>query len=236
MPMPPPQITAVSEAAWLIQWHSQFDLEVNKHIHRLVDWLRLNMGEGVQQLVPAYDSLMIEFSMSHVLKWGFDHLNTKLTNLVSLGWQQLYQLSATQKATSVSIPVCYDPSLGNDREAIMAFSQLQWQEIIALHASCNYQVFFIGFQPGFAYMGSVHASIALPRKADPTNVKAGAVGIAGMQTGIYPFDSPGGWHVIGYTPLKMFDVSRNPPVLLTSGAQVKFEPISIDIFYQLQST
>jgi inhibitor of KinA len=235
MPMPLPQITAVSESAWLIQWHSRFDLTVNSRIHLLSHWLKKILGNDVQQIVPAYDSLLVEFPITHILTAGYEHLHQKLTALVLEGWQQIMHGAEVQKQPPVSIPVCYDPSLGNDLEAMVAFSQLEWAEVVNLHAANIYQVFFIGFQPGFAYMGSVHEAIAVPRKKEPVQVKAGAVGIAGHQTGIYPFNSPGGWHIVGYTPLKMFDAGRQPPVLLTPGAEVQFEPISIDSYHQWHS-
>jgi len=132
----------------------------------------------------------------------------------------------------VEIPVCYDKELNNDLAAISLATGLAEAEIIDVHCNKNYYVYMLGFLPGFAYMGEVAPALELPRKPKPVKVKPGAVAIAGKQTGIYPLDSFGGWHVLGYTPVKMFDQTRAEPCFLNAGQEVKFYPVSIEEYHQ----
>jgi inhibitor of KinA len=124
----------------------------------------------------------------------------------------------------MEIPVWYN---GSDLNSIAGLHQISVHEVIALHAEMLYDVFMIGFLPGFAYMGTVNPKIATPRHASPRQkVPSGSIAIAGMQTGIYPLESPGGWQLIGRTPLRLFDLNAENPCLLKPGDQVKFIPIS----------
>jgi inhibitor of KinA len=135
----------------------------------------------------------------------------------------------------VSIPVCYDEDLGPDLPAVAAFAGLGPADVIRLHAGATYRVFMLGFVPGFAYMGIVDDRIAIPRHATPrVRVPAGSVGIAGVQTGIYPAETPGGWQLIGRTPLAPFDPDRPEPFLLKAGDAVRFRPIDRDEFERLR--
>jgi len=127
----------------------------------------------------------------------------------------------------VEIPVCYDQALGNDLPGISSLTGISIAQIISLHCSNEYYVYMQGFLPGFAYMGEVDERIAVGRKHQPVNVQAGAVGIAGKQTGIYPVDSPGGWQIVGYTPLRIFNAQQASPCLMNAGDLVKF--ITIDV-------
>ncbi len=152
--------------------------------------------------------------------------------------QQLVQSmpdSATTGGRHISIPVCYDLSLAPDIEFVASQHALTTQQVIALHTSTAYRVYMIGFQQGFPYMAAVDKQIATPRKSNPrTSVPAGSVGIAGDQTGIYPFTSPGGWQLIGQTPLQMFNKNNHQPTLLQPGDEVQFYPISLSAFHQLK--
>lgn len=148
---------------------------------------------------------------------------------------QLVQPSADSAIETVEIPVCYDVALSNDIQNFQLTTGLDAAEIIKIHSKLKYHVYMLGFLPGFAYMGEVDVKIALPRKANPTKVKAGAVAIAGRQTGIYPLDSFGGWNVLGHTPVKMFDTKKQPPCYLKPGQEIKFFSISIKEFHQLKN-
>ena len=130
------------------------------------------------------------------------------------------------------IPVCYDKTVGLDIESVAQIHNLTIQEVIELHTAITYRVFMNGFLPGFAYMGIVDPSIQTPRHESPRPVvKAGSVGIAGVQTGIYPSDSPGGWQIIGKTPVPLIDENEN--ILLKPGSFVKFNAISLFEFEKL---
>jgi inhibitor of KinA len=137
-----------------------------------------------------------------------------------------------QKSGSIlNIPVCYGGNFGPDLIHVAQYHKLRPDDVIQLHSSAVYTVYMIGFLPGFAYLGGMTEQLFTPRKASPRKlVTAGSVGIAGQQTGIYPMDSPGGWQLIGQTPVTLFDVKHNPPSLLKAGDLVQFSPISGDEF------
>ena len=132
---------------------------------------------------------------------------------------------------NVMVPVCYSRKYGLDLDAISEHTKLPVEEIIHLHTATKYKVYMIGFLPGFAYMGDVDDSIAVLRKPEPrTRIEAGSVGIAGKQTGIYPLASPGGWQIIGRTPVILFDTKKETPAFFRAGDEVQFYPITEDEF------
>jgi inhibitor of KinA len=135
----------------------------------------------------------------------------------------------------VEIPVCYGGVYGPDLEAVARHTGLPPQELIRRHAAGSYRVYMLGFAPGFAYLGGMDEQLATPRKAEPrTAIPAGSVGIAGGQTGVYPLETPGGWQLIGRTPLPLFDAQRNPPSLLQMGNRVRFVPIDEATYLKLE--
>ena len=135
----------------------------------------------------------------------------------------------------MTIPVWYDPEAGLDLPALASELHLSPDEIVALHSGTEYRVFMLGFKPGFPYMGTLPERLAAPRLASPrTAVPAGSVAIAGRQTGIYSVRSPGGWRILGRTPLTLFDAQREEPFLLRAGDRVRFEPIDRTRFLELE--
>ena len=131
----------------------------------------------------------------------------------------------------IKIPVCYDAEFGLDIQELAFQKNLSPSEVVEFHIAKTYRVYMLGFLPGFAYMGEVDEKIAMSRKTEPRiNTPAGSVGIAGKQTGIYPVDSPGGWQIIGRTPLQLFNKNRDQPVLLKPGDEIKFYSIREDEF------
>jgi inhibitor of KinA len=142
---------------------------------------------------------------------------------------------AVAEAETIEIPVCYGGAFGPDLAVVAAQARLSLEEVIARHAAPNYLVHMIGFAPGFPYLGGLDARLATPRKAAPRPlVPAGSVGIAGGQTGIYSLPTPGGWQLIGRTPLRLFDPARSQPSLLRAGLRLRFVPISKAEFQRLQ--
>jgi inhibitor of KinA len=130
----------------------------------------------------------------------------------------------------VRIPVCYDALFAPDLGLLAASKGMTSEEVVQLHQSRPYRVYMLGFLPGFAYLGQVADKLAMPRKQQPVEVAAGSIGIAGNQTGIYPMVSPGGWHIIGRTPVTLFDSDKENPTLLKPGDTVQFFSISLDEF------
>ena len=131
---------------------------------------------------------------------------------------------------TVSIPVCYEEQYAPDLQQLAIATNTSVEEVIRIHTSKPYKVYMLGFLPGFAYLGELDEKISMPRKPQPHQVVAGSVGIAGRQTGIYPLASPGGWQIIGRTPLKLFDPGKEDPTLLKTGDMVQFTSISQHAF------
>ena len=180
------------------------------------------LGEHLIDLVPSYTSLTLCF---HPKKsW------TSFTQAI----EQLLNVATTTTPTQVkkesvikNIPVCYDVGFATDLENLSSRLKISIEHIIELHHQPIYQVYAVGFTPGFPYLGEINKQLVVPRKEIPSpRIQAGSVAIAHHQTGIYPFSTPGGWHVIGRTPLLLFDKNRSPVCFLETGDQVKFIPIT----------
>lgn len=188
----------------------------------------------VRDLIPAYASLTIVYDALYI----YAELDKDVAGWVSLQVPAL--LSGTENITGtparhIDIPVCYDPAYGLDITALAGQKEMSVEELIALHTGRSYTVYMLGFLPGFPYMGTVAEQLVAPRLSKPRPlVPAGSVGIAGAQTGIYPLASPGGWNIIGQTPLRMFDAAREPASFCQPGDEVTFVPISAREFDQLK--
>ena len=197
-------------------------------------YLMENKPAYIKDVIPAYASLTVVYDVMLVKKTtpgsAFDFIAKHLEQAM----QNIKEVNAMDEII-ITIPVCYDPIVGTDLQAMSAALQIPVDEIIKIHAASVYKVYMIGFLPGFAYMGSVNESIVTPRKKLPSNINAGSVGIAGNQTGIYPLNSPGGWNIVGQTPFKMFDVTKEQSCLLQPGNRVKFQPISFKEFKAMQA-
>ncbi len=177
----------------------------------------------VRNLHPAYASLLIEYDPRLTDE---EELLRKLTLRLE---QDLTAESA--EARHIEIPICYGAEHGPDLEPLAQARGLSVEEVVERHSQAEYRVAFLGFQPGFPYLIGLPPELASPRLASPRlNVPTGSVGIAGNQTGIYPQRSPGGWQLIGRTPLALFHADRFPPTLLEVGDRVTFRPISIEAF------
>ncbi len=188
---------------------------------------------GFTESVPAYASIAVFYDLWQVKETGdhkitaFEHIKAYLEQLIN----SIPDDVLMSERRNISIPVYYN---GEDLSTVAARKGLSEQELVRIHCERKYRVFMIGFLPGFAYMGPVDERIATPRHANPRlAVKPGSVGIAGAQTGIYPIVSPGGWQLIGQTPVKVFDVAREQPCLLQAGDLVQFVSISKQEFEKL---
>ncbi len=192
--------------------------EANENVRRLAQLLQSKPIAGVRNLHPAYCSLLVKFDAQ---KWRHEELEKRLRGY-------LEQLNDVQLAPprSVEIPVCYGGALGPDLKEVAELCSVTPERAIELHTSTTYLVYFLGFVPGFAYLGELPEKLATPRLATPRRtVPAGSVAIAGNQTGVYPFETPGGWRLLGRTPVAMFQADRDGLSLLSLGDHVKFTPI-----------
>jgi len=215
---PEPLFRIMGDKALIVELGEGIDQEVNEWVRRVALAAEEAPLEGVQEIVPTYRSLLLLYDP---LKVGTEVLK---------GW--ILQISqrarevAIPEAKTVTIPVLYGGEYGPDLEWVARYHGIPPEEVVRLHTGRVYRVYMIGFVPGFPYMGEVAEEIATPRRETPrTSIPAGSVGIAQRQTGIYPVESPGGWQIIGRTPLKLFDPEREPPSLLRMGDRVRFVSI-----------
>ena len=218
---------AASDQSLLVYFGKQITRQANESVRRLLRLLERKPIAGVRNLHPAYCSLLVKFDS---LKLRHEELEEKLRErLERLEEQKL------PEPKQVEIPVCYGAEYGPDLDEVAAMHGMKAEQVIALHTSTTYLVYFLGFAPGFAYLGELPKELVTPRLPNPRKkVPAGSVGIAGNQTGVYPFETPGGWRLLGRTPLAMFRPDRKDMSLLSIGDNARFVPISQDRFAELE--
>ena len=228
------KILSSGDSAITVDFGNVIDEKINQLVLGLFHHWQQQHMPGVKDIIPAYSSLTIVYDAVSIRKQtGVHSAFTFMKDQLKISIKNLRRKKEVPVVRE--IPVCYDGSLGIDLEILSDEKKLPASEIIQLHSNKIYRVYMIGFLPGFAYLGKVDEQISTSRKANPrTLVPAGSVGIAGSQTGIYPFDSPGGWNIIGQTPLRMFDARQNDPSLLHAGDHVKFIPVTLKEFHQFK--
>jgi KipI family sensor histidine kinase inhibitor len=219
----PPALVAASDRSLLVRLGDRIASEVSARVLRLLRRLDGAALDGVVDLSPAYASILIRFDP---LRTGHERLGAEVRELFA-GLDD----TPIPEPRLVSIPVVYGGEHGPDLAEVARFAGMTPEEVVALHCGAVYEVHFLGFSPGFAYLGTVPEAIACPRLDQPRRrVPAGSVGIAGTQTGVYPCATPGGWRLLGHTPLAMFDTRRAPMSLLEVGDRVRFVPIPPERF------
>jgi KipI family sensor histidine kinase inhibitor len=216
--MPPPRLLPAGDSAIVIEYGDAIDPRINARVRLLRHALEAGGHRGIIEFVPTYRSLMVHYDPMVVSRGALEDLITTAAN----GLPE----QSPESARTVEIPVMYGGDAGPDLADVAAIAGLDEPSVVALHAGADYVVFMLGFMPGFPYLGGLPEAIAAPRLATPrTSVPAGSVGIAGAQTGIYPTESPGGWRLIGRTPVRLFDSRQSPPALLEAGDHVRFVPV-----------
>ena len=214
-----PIVRALGDSAVLVEFGDKIDPLINQQVYRLDAWLKADTLAGVLEFIPAYTSLVIQYdsgrlNVSEALAW----LNHKIKSCPK-------ENNSSQKL--IEVPVVYGGKAGVDLSAVAAAHQLSDEEAIQIHSQNEYTVAMMGFTPGFAYLSGMDSRLSTPRLSSPrTQVPAGSVGIAGVQTGIYSIESPGGWQLIGRTALTLFDPLNQEPFLFSPGDKVRFIPIS----------
>ncbi len=206
---------------------SQITRQANEKVRKLLRLLELEPVDGVRNLHPAYCSMLVKF----------DALRLRHEEVEAILRRYLARLEEVQlpEPRLVEIPACYGGEYGPDLAEVCAMHGMTAAQAIELHASAEYLVYFLGFVPGFAYLGELRKELVMPRLAAPRRrVAAGSVGIARNQTGVYPFATPGGWRLIGRTPVAMFRTEREGLSLLSIGDRVRFTPISAERFAVLE--
>ncbi len=207
---------------------------IDETTHRLVRSASARIDRrppaGFVDQVPAFTSIAVHYDPLIAARGA---RQTPYARVVDELRDALDGLTAEQlpPANAVEIPVCYGGALGPDLDDVARAHDMTADEVVRVHTAGDYLVYMVGFMPGFAYLGGLSAKLATPRRTTPrTVVPAGTVGIGGSQTGVYPLDSPGGWNLIGKTPLAIFDIGREPPALLATGDRVRFRAITEEQF------
>jgi len=207
---------------------------IDEATHRLVRAVSARLDEthipGLVDQVPAFASVVAHYDPAAVAGDAHRVPYDRMVEALETAFAGL-EHQRPQPARLVEIPVCYGGELGPDLTEVAERTGLAPNEVVAIHTAGDYLVYMVGFMPGFAYLGGLDARIATPRRQSPrTAVPAGTVGIGGQQTGVYPLVSPGGWNLIGRTPLRVFDMSRDEPALLAAGDRVRFRAITLEEF------
>jgi inhibitor of KinA len=237
-------IVPLGDSALVVRVRDQFEdapEETLDEVLRLFQLLQLAAIPGVIELAPAYNSVAVFFDPLSVLKSSgaaegiFDELATRIRSAITSVSRRRRHRTAASAPRLIEIPVCYDAEFGFDLNRVAEHTKLSEREIVDLHSAGEYRVACIGFVPGFTFLSGLPKNLATPRRDVPRKeIPAGSVGIGGAQTGIYPLRSPGGWNLIGRTPLRLFDPTKNPPTLLCPGDRVRFRAITREEFESLK--
>jgi inhibitor of KinA len=218
---------SAGDRAFVVEFGDRVDRALSEEVLRLAAGLRSRELGGVTETVPTFRSLMVHY----------DPLVTSRAALEG-AIASLFDRAPEPRALATlwRVPVCYEGEFAPDLAEVARLTGLAPGDVAALHSEVRYHVYMLGFLPGFPYMGDLPERLALPRRADPrVRVPAGSVSIATNLTAIYPYESPGGWHLIGTTPVRLFDIERASPALLTPGDAVLFEPIDARAFAAIKA-
>lgn len=214
------------DQAVTVEWGSTIDEHINRQVHAFARKVEELFHPAITEVVPTYRPATVHYR-PEVL--SYEELKQLLAPLAQGGAEEAEELPV------VEIPVCYGGEYGPDLEEVAQHCSLTPEEVIARHTAPTYRIYMLGFTPGFPYLGGMDPSIAAPRRKEPRiHIPAGSVGIAGEQTGVYPIVSPGGWQLIGRTPLRLFDPQREQPILLSAGAGIRFVPIDEETFRKME--
>lgn len=221
-------IEAVNENTCIVYLGEQINEQVAEQVKRATDRIRAELADVLIDLVPSYTSVLICYDLNRIDRFG---IATRLRQVL----QAVATADAGQvEAREVELPVYYGPEVALDLADICAHSGLSAEEVVAIHSQNSYRVYAIGFSPGFAYLGNTDSRIAMPRKSTPRlKVPTGSLGIADTQTAIYPSCTPGGWQIIGRTPLRMIDWESDSLALMEVGDRVRFRPVSREEYLNL---
>ena len=218
------KIRPFGERAALVEFAEFIDPAINSAVVALTNSLRLY--HGISEVTPAYRSLLLEY----------DPLQFDYPEIIDLIRSAAINITSADEKTVCEIMVCYGGKFGPDIDTVAKHNGISVNDVISLHSEREYQVYMLGFLPGFPYLGGLSSKIATPRLASPRlSIPPGSVGIAGTQTGIYPISSPGGWQLIGRTPQKLFMPKHPQPILLAAGDWLRFVPISEQDYYEIES-
>jgi len=220
------RMLVAGEQGLVVEFGNAIDPAVNARVHRLARALAARGLEGVLETVPTYRSLLVLFDPLVLTR---ERLASEVERLLAA--TEAGEASGAGRDT-VELPVLYGGEFGPDLDFVARHNGLSAEEVVAIHSSAAYLVYMLGFTPGFPYLGGMSSRLATPRLSSPRGkVPSGSVGIAGSQAGVYPLESPGGWRLIGRTPLRLFDLDAERPFLLAPGDVVRFRPVDEEEYW-----
>ena len=224
-----PTISPVGDCAISIDFGQVIDPKINRHIRQIIEQIKDLQLDGIIELVPTYCALLVQYD-------AMVYSYSDICRILEPTLQESVTDSANELVTIVEIPTVYGGEFGPDLGFVASHNHLSEAEVVSIHSGTDYLVYMLGFIPGFTYLGGMDPRIATPRLSSPrTLIPAGSVGIAGEQTGTYPSDSPGGWQIIGRTPVTMYDMSKKQAALLQAGDYVRYVPIDENEFHRIKS-
>lgn len=222
------KILTEGDSSMLIVFGNEVSPEINRRITATIELLKNQHIEGVIDMIPSYCALLINYKPEII---PYSVIRKRLETILAMDVK-----TGVSAKHIVEIPVCYGGEFGPDLPYIAEHAGMTQEEVIKVHSSRDYLIYMIGFLPGFCYLGGLDERIHTPRLANPRiRIREGSVGIGGSATGIYPMDSPGGWQLMGLTPVKTFDAGRDVPILLQAGWYVRFVPIDENEFDRIRA-
>lgn len=208
------------DCSFVIQFGNEISPEINRKIRKMIEDLKKQDIDGLIEMVPTYCSMLVSYDPCKI---SYNEIKSKVEELLKLASES----TESDEVTLVEIPTLYNDECGPDLEYVATHNKLSKEEVVKIHTGTDYLVYMLGFMPGFTYLGGMSEKIATPRLESPRlQIFPGSVGIAGKQTGMYPSLSPGGWRIIGRTPLKLYNPESDTPVYISSGDYIRY--ISID--------
>ena len=222
------RILTAGDSSLLIEFGNEISPEINRRIAAVVELMREQHIEGVVDVIPAFCFLLVNYDPRVA---GYEKMKKRLESLVRVD----IKVGQTKRKI-FEIPVLYGGEYGPDLASIADHAGISEDEVVLIHSSKDYLIYMLGFLPGFCYLGGLDERIHTPRLSNPRlRIRAGSVGIGGSQTGIYPLDSPGGWQLMGMTPIKTYDPEREIPILVEAGNYIRFVPIDEEQYKRIQA-
>ena len=222
------RILTAGDSSLLIEFGNEISPEINRRIAAVVELMREQHIEGVVDVIPAFCSLLVNYDPRVA---GYEKMKKRLESLVRVD----IKVGQTKRKI-FEIPVLYGGEYGPDLASIADHAGISEDEVVLIHSSKDYLIYMLGFLPGFCYLGGLDERIHTPRLSNPRlRIRAGSVGIGGSQTGIYPLDSPGGWQLMGMTPINTYDPEREIPILVEAGNYIRFVPIDEEQYKRIQA-